>query len=43
MPAREIELKLTAMGKDERAISISGYEPDSKFTLPELTALRGVA
>ena len=25
MPARAIESKLTAMGKDERAISVSGY------------------
>jgi hypothetical protein len=25
MPAREIDSKLTAMGKDERAISVSGY------------------
>ena len=25
MPAREIESELTAMGKDERAISVSGY------------------
>ncbi len=25
MPARAIELKLTAKGKDERAISVSGY------------------
>ena len=25
MPARAIDSKLTAMGKDERAISVSGY------------------
>jgi len=36
MPAREIESKLTAKGKDERAISVSGYvhRGEVKFTTP---------
>ena len=35
MPARAIESKLTAMGKDERAISVSGYVHQGKVKYTE--------
>lgn len=39
MPAREIDSKLTAVGKDERAISVSGYvyRGNVKYTEPAFT------